>query len=746
MSNACVWNMVNLRSFLSYFDKYEQIYMESIYCPNLMEIYKKCTPNIPIKFIDEDNLFEINENCLFIWENNCCDNLNCEKINYKNLYEILYNDTIRMMQEGLVTDACVPRIEKEKFKPELLVKHFDEEHYTVCIVDQNDNFLYALCRQDMKKEFDFFHIPERTDLFIDDSSDNSKNAAKKFLAFPGAENIPVLKDGKAASITLSRAPRKQILQWDWIDDESITRILKKGTRLLLSSLSEEFQGFVDKFSNLFQIDLFNDQNYQRYLSGKYEALLYATDIWRKTMTVKYNIRQLYLDCLSNNMLMWSQKNHIEYYYFEMPRANEIYHFYQRNVNIDVISGYNIEVNGCYFQKDAQREGFHVYGGRRLTIGAPATAQKTIYMYGPCIALGSFVKDADTIESQLQSHINDLNLSYKVVNCGGGDSPYEIGNDINSFYIMANTKFKPGDIVIHFGLSTWKNTKLQITENYYKCSEAFNAETVRDAKCFSQYSAAHLNALGNSILERYIFSKIENILNNEEISDVDIVSYGKIEKQVDNDKLNQWIRELEQYKTNYQKVGCIVMNCNPFTKGHYYLIEQSRTKVDYLYVFIVEEDKSFFSFKERYEMALKNCSHWQNVKVIPSGKYIISGLTFEEYFNKDALQDQTIHPEMDIQMFTNYVAPALGITVRFVGEETHDKVTAQYNKAMKELLPLNGIEVVEYPRYAVNEEIISASKIRKCIVENKLEELEVYLTRDSLQYILENRKCVDQTVN
>lgn len=740
MSDICKWNTVSIGAFFNYFDKYERIYLESMHCPNLIEIYKKCVPLISLEFIDEDSYSEINENCLFIWENNCHNHLICPKMNYKDLYKMLYEDSIRLLQDTIATDTCVLNIREENFTPELLVRYFDEEHYTVCIVDQDDNFLYALCRHDMRKELLFSNIQRRKDLYIDNSCDNTKNAAKKFLTSNEIENIPVLENQKVISFMLRRAPRKQILQWDWIEDESITQIWNKNTRLLVSSSSDELQGFIDKFSNLFYIDTFNEQNYQKYLSGKYDALLYATDIWHNTTTVKYNIRQLYLDCLSNDMLKWFQQNQIEYYYFEMARNNEIYQLYNRNINTDVISGYNIEVNGCYFQKDAQREGFHVYGGRRLTVGAPVTAQKTIYMYGPCIAIGSFVTDSDTIESKLQNRINNMNLNYKVVNCGGGDSPYEIGNDINAFYIMANTKFKPGDIVIHFGLCTWKNIRMQNLKNYYKCAEAFNSVDVLDAKCFSQYSAAHLNALGNNILEQYIFSKIEKSFHNicPPPSDASIVSYGKTKKHIDNDSLNEWIRELEQYKTDYPKVGCIVMNCNPFTKGHYYLIEQSRKKVDYLYVFIVEEDKSFFSFTERYEMAKKNCSHWQNVKVIPSGKYIISGLTFEEYFNKDALQEQTIHPEMDIQMFVNYIAPILNITVRFVGEETHDMVTAQYNKAMKEILPLSGIEVIEYPRYAVNEEIISASKVRRCITNKNLEELETYLTKESLQYILKNR--------
>ena len=44
-----------------------------------------------------------------------------------------------------------------------------------------------------------------------------------------------------------------------------------------------------------------------------------------------------------------------------------------------------------------------------------------------------------------------------------------------------------------------------------------------------------------------------------------------------------------------------MNCNPMTKGHLHLLETARKFVDYLYVFVVEEDKSDIPFAVRYAM-------------------------------------------------------------------------------------------------------------------------------------------------
>ena len=45
------------------------------------------------------------------------------------------------------------------------------------------------------------------------------------------------------------------------------------------------------------------------------------------------------------------------------------------------------------------------------------------------------------------------------------------------------------------------------------------------------------------------------------------------------------------------VGAIVMNANPFTKGHRYLIEKAAAECGFVYVFVLSEDKSVFSSKD-----------------------------------------------------------------------------------------------------------------------------------------------------
>lgn len=188
-----------------------------------------------------------------------------------------------------------------------------------------------------------------------------------------------------------------------------------------------------------------------------------------------------------------------------------------------------------------------------------------------------------------------------------------------------------------------------------------------------------------------------------------------------------------------KIGSIVMNCNPFTLGHQYLIGYAAERVDYLYVFVVEEDKSYFKFEDRIELVKAGTAHLRNVKVLPSGQFIISSTTFSEYFDKANLKGTTIDTSLDVETFGSQIAPCLNISVRFVGEEPLDPITAQYNQSMKDILPKYGIEVCEIPRKEDEVGVISASRVRKCLEENKWDEIKKLVPETTYLFLEEKFK-------
>ena len=176
-------------------------------------------------------------------------------------------------------------------------------------------------------------------------------------------------------------------------------------------------------------------------------------------------------------------------------------------------------------------------------------------------------------------------------------------------------------------------------------------------------------------------------------------------------------------TNKKKVAAIVMNANPFTLGHQYLIEKASKENDILHLFIVSEDKSIVPFKVRKQLIKEGTKHLTNIIYHDSGPYIISSSTFPSYFQKDEKDVIESHANLDIEIFAK-IAKALDINVRYVGEEPTSLVTGIYNQLMIKKLPENGIQCVVVPRMVNKEgnEVISASEVRKAIKEGQFEKM------------------------
>ncbi|MCI8454773.1 MAG: citrate lyase ligase [Lachnospiraceae bacterium] len=169
------------------------------------------------------------------------------------------------------------------------------------------------------------------------------------------------------------------------------------------------------------------------------------------------------------------------------------------------------------------------------------------------------------------------------------------------------------------------------------------------------------------------------------------------------------------------VGAIVMNCNPFTKGHLALITYAAARCRLLYIFVVEEDRSQFPFHVRLALVKEGTSHLPNVFVCPSGPYMISSATFPTYFLKEGEDAAKIQSELDITLFASRIAPLFKITQRFAGEEPFDPVTRSYNDAMERILPDYGISFTKIDRISSDgpgkaSTPISASRVRRLLAE------------------------------
>jgi [citrate (pro-3S)-lyase] ligase len=185
-----------------------------------------------------------------------------------------------------------------------------------------------------------------------------------------------------------------------------------------------------------------------------------------------------------------------------------------------------------------------------------------------------------------------------------------------------------------------------------------------------------------------------------------------------------LEEYCSYLRKHQAPGVIIMNANPFTLGHRYLISQAlnnfatpwpysiSSKSKNLAIIPVREDVSMFSYEERREMILKGAD--EDADVLEGSAYQISAATFPTYFLKDLSEASETQMRLDIDLFGRHIAPALGASIRFVGAEPSDPLTARYNKLMKELLPRYKVMVVELPRATDHGKPISAARVREAL--------------------------------
>lgn len=395
----------------------------------------------------------------------------------------------------------------------------------------------------------------------------------------------------------------------------------------------------------------------------------------------------------------------------------------------------IEINGIKKYGEFNSPFYNVVNGNRITTNVPENTKHTIHFFGKCAAMGRFVEDKNTIPSFFQRMINEATTDYEIINYGM-EADVEINKKIR------NIRFKKGDIVVIF---------YRYYDIYKKCGIPFIdlTELISDIvighRGYFLDTPEHFNHRVNEKIAEVMYETLctkysvdASILNDNEYFYIEDSHEENDDLYNSNPAFRKYIEGLSKNKiANGGKIGAVVMNCNPFTLGHKYLISKASQRCDTLYVFVVEEDKSVFSFKDRFKLVQEGTAEFENVIVMPSGNFMISTMTFPEYFTKDAPTSATVDPSADVELFGKYIAPALDISVRFAGEEPIDIVTKQYNDAMKKILPSYGVEFEVIPRKEEGGEVISASRVRKFLEEKNFAEIARLVPQTTLKYLLEN---------
>ena len=182
----------------------------------------------------------------------------------------------------------------------------------------------------------------------------------------------------------------------------------------------------------------------------------------------------------------------------------------------------------------------------------------------------------------------------------------------------------------------------------------------------------------------------------------------------------------------ERVGAIVMNANPFTLGHRYLVEQARAACGVLHLFMVSEDVSLVPFSVRKKLIMEGTKDIPGIVYHEAGSYIISSATFPAYFQKGDNAVIRSQAGIDARIFTQ-IAAALGITDRFVGDEPTSVVTGIYNEILSTALPEGGVVCHIIPRKEADGRAISASTVRSCIHDGRLEDIRGLVPETTYRY-------------
>lgn len=382
--------------------------------------------------------------------------------------------------------------------------------------------------------------------------------------------------------------------------------------------------------------------------------------------------------------------------------------------IQEIKANSVKMKGGVLQRaDMQGKYVNYIDGERYTIGNTGTGPTVFHLFGPCLLIGSLVEDKYTIPSQLrpmipkQYYIKNHTPDYENINYAIRAEKFR-DDDVMMFMVTNIELFEKANIKTHSILPAYKNIPDFLNN-------------VKD-------KLKHVNQIAMKYIaeEIYQIMSLEHLFESrkfEKISAGAKIYFGTGKRNIPKE-LKEWLRVVSaKYKVpDSGKAGAVVMNCNPFTRGHRYLIETASKCVNILYVFVLEEDKSYFDFQSRFEMVKEGTKDISNVVVLSGGKYVISTQTMPGYFNKEDQPFIETDAVMDLNFFVE-IAKEFEIQARFAGEEPKDKFTRKYNEIMGRVLPEYGIDFCEIARKRMGNCVISASLVRKYMKEHRYEAIE-----------------------
>ncbi|MBZ2386619.1 [citrate (pro-3S)-lyase] ligase [Anaerococcus murdochii] len=267
------------------------------------------------------------------------------------------------------------------------------------------------------------------------------------------------------------------------------------------------------------------------------------------------------------------------------------------------------------------------------------------------------------------------------------------------------------------------------------------DSSRQGEALMNTLISHLISEANSrgYYKLYLYAKLASAHFFKSLGFYEIARVDGVLCFMENEKngFASYLDSLNKADKPYENVAGMVINANPFTKGHLYLVEKAAKENDLVHLFIVTDDLSDFDYKTRRELIIASTSHLDNIIYQECKDYLISSATFPSYFIKNEPDVIKAQARLDAEIFTK-IAKNLGIKKRYIGTEVPGSTTDIYNQTLIETLPKAGIEIDLVERIKIKGEDISASRVRKLIKEANFDALKPLLPQPTYDFIMSER--------
>lgn len=520
--------------------EYNKIYLSSLENRDILNFYNCWGTRLPLIPLGNDNLMEAiqpKEDTLIVYAEDFFPD--CNKISIDKLWNKLVIYALnQMLNFCYISENWASVKQSDSHNLALFIQKFDQGFHAVSIVDEEDKFVELVVRSTFREDFPKKNFRRWNNLYIDYSDDETaiKWNIANWCFGTSRRELPILRDRKiiaagrlckTSTLLQDREEHFPPIYWDMISDNIAEEFFGDQRKILISSEYGNLVGFRERFNKMLDITVYDDSVLEKYLAGEFDVLIYDVDVWGIGSIIKYSARQIYVNLLSEQIRLYLEKQNINFWLVENYEeilnltykinyssgigkrcGGELNRFNNTNV---MFNEYVVNANLNY------RDLFNSSNGVRKTTNQPKNFERSIYLFGPCLIIGSFVKDSQTISSQLQNIINENSLPCRVVNYGvfGGIS----SDTINYLYQMMDTPFNKGDIIVlvnsvSFNLSAWHIAFREHLLNCISIKDAFYQTNTKNIKPFADSSKYHLNAEGNKIVAEFLWEKLKDTLTEK----------------------------------------------------------------------------------------------------------------------------------------------------------------------------------------------------------------------------------------